>query len=421
MRKYFLKFFVLVILSASFFPSNVRAQQSGDIMTTFPGAQFIAGVNWGLVTATDHSITISNAHLIPMNPSGGPITFSVEWGKGSPGESNGSYEFLGSTQPATLGYGGTSGPSVNLPGVNNDYYFSITLNNLEPFQDYYFTIHEVNPYDAQPGITDYGYDLFTYGFKKTNHIYGLNVNFNYSNNNNTVSVSGNLNNSTGQSLSAEDIILQISQVPPGTTLDEIYSVPQGQTPVQISNIITSPVITTSGPGSTNGAGYFSHTFNNNVSPDEAYYLFIKRSIDEPYPFLVLPIYFEVPIPGSGNPTSTSPGGGPNFGNAPTGGLIPCGNIGQPECDFNQLIVLINNVVDFLIVFVAFPFVAIVAAWAGVLLLTSGGSTGARDKAKKMLGHVVIGLILALLSWGIIKIILVSLGYQGDLLTIFGIN
>lgn len=296
MKKYFLKFFVVFLTLVSL-PFNATAQQ-GDIMTTFAGAQFIAGINWGLVTATDHSITISNAHLIPMNPSGGPVTFTVEWGKGSPGQNSNNYEFLGTTQPATLSYsGGDTNYDVNLPGEDNDYYFSITLNNLEPTTNYYFTIHEVNPYEAQPGVTDYGYNLFTYGFATTDEIPNL----------------------------------------------------------------------------------------------------------------------------GGNSSTTPPGGGPNFSNATTTGLIPCGSVGQPDCDFDQFIVLINNVVDFLIVFIAFPFVAIVVAWAGILLLTSGGNSSAKEKSKKMIWHVVIGLILALLSWGIIKIILMTLGYQGPLLGIFGIN
>jgi hypothetical protein len=408
MKKYFLKFFVVFLTLVSL-PFNATAQQ-GDIMTTFAGAQFIAGINWGLVTATDHSITISNAHLIPMNPSGGPVTFTVEWGKGSPGQNSNNYEFLGTTQPTTLSYsGGDTNYDVNLPGEDNDYYFSITLNNLEPTTNYYFTIHEVNPYEAQPGVTDYGYNLFTYGFVTTDEIPNIDIDFQYSNNNNTVNISGNLETSNGQDLVAENIILQIFEVPPGTNIDEIPS---------LNNVITSPIITTAAPGSSGGGGYFEHTFDNNVSPGSAYYLLIKRGIDQPN--LVFPVYFEVPNLG-GNSSTTPPGGGPNFSNATTTGLIPCGSVGQPDCDFDQFIVLINNVVDFLIVFIAFPFVAIVVAWAGILLLTSGGNSSAKEKSKKMIWHVVIGLILALLSWGIIKIILMTLGYQGPLLGIFGIN
>lgn len=392
MKKYFLKFFVLILV-VSCLPFNARA--AGDVMTTFAGAQFIAGVNWGNVTVTDHSVTISNAHVIPMNPSGGAVGFTVEWGKGAPSQNSGDYEPINITQPYTLGGFGA-----------DNYAFSITFNNLTAVTDYYFTIREINPYEAQPGVTDYGYNLFTYGFARTDFVSDPGIEFAYSNNNNTVNISGNLVLSNGQAMMAEDIVMQIFEVPPGTTIDDIP---------EFTNVITSPIITTGGPSVTNGSGYFAHTFDNNVSPGSAYYLLIKRGIDQPN--LIFPTYFEVPELG-GNATTTPPGGGPTFPTPPNNGLIPCDG---PDCNFDMLVVLINNVVDFLIVFIAFPFVAIVVAWAAVLLLTSGGSSSAKEKSKKMLWHVVIGLILALLSWGIIKIILITLGYQGPLLAIFGIN
>lgn len=397
MKKYFLKFFVVALAFVSL-PSGAMAQQQGDVMTTFAGAQFIAGVNWGNVTATDHSITISNAHLIP-DSSGGPVGFTVEWGFGSPEQNSGDYEPINITQPYILqGY-----------GIDN-YVFNIVFNNLTAAEDYYFTIREINLYEEpQPGVTDYGYNLFTYGFATTEEVEDPEINLSYSNNNTSLNVSGNLILSNGQALMAENIILQIFEVPPGTTLFE-------EEPPPFSALITSPIITTGGPSVANGAGYFEHTFENNVNPGSAYYLLIKRGIDQPD--LVFPIYFEVPELGGGNATTTPPGSGPTFPTPPNNGLIPCNG---PDCNFDMLVVLINKVVDFLIIFIAFPFVAIVMAWAGVLLLTSGGSSSAKEKSKKMIWHVVIGLILALLSWGIIKIILLTLGYQGPLLGIFGIN
>jgi hypothetical protein len=55
-------------------------------------------------------------------------------------------------------------------------------------------------------------------------------------------------------------------------------------------------------------------------------------------------------------------------------------------------------------------VAIVIAWAGVLLITSGGSSSKKEHAKSMITHVVAGLVVALLAWAIIKLILVVFGY-----------
>jgi hypothetical protein len=365
---------------------------SGDVMTTFSDAQFISGVNWGNITTTDSSITISNAHIIP-DSSGGPVGFTVEWGTGSSGQNSSSYSPINMTQPYVLqGY-----------GIDN-YVFNITISNLKPVTDYYLTIREINPYEIQPGVTDYGYNLFTFGFATTKRAENPDIDLNYTNNFTNLNVTGKIFLSNGQVLAGEDIILQMYEVPPGTTLDENY------TP---TNLITSPIITTALPGSSNGSGYFEYNFGS-VVPGSAHYLLIKRGIDQPN--LILPMYFEVPT-NSAPPTSTPPGNNPTTPSTQNG-LIPCNG---PDCDFNMLVVLINNVVDFLIVFIAFPFVAIVAAWAGILLLTSGGNPSAKEKAKGMIGNVIIGLVLALLSWGIIKIILVTLGYTGPLLSIFGIN
>jgi len=95
-------------------------------------------------------------------------------------------------------------------------------------------------------------------------------------------------------------------------------------------------------------------------------------------------------------------------------LIPCDGGPSNECDFNDLMTLINNFINFLIFTLALPLAAIVFAWAGFLFMTSGGDSGKRTKAKGMLINVVIGLVIALAAWLIVQTILQSLGYDGPL-------
>ncbi|MFA5778280.1 MAG: hypothetical protein WC870_02205 [Candidatus Paceibacterota bacterium] len=100
------------------------------------------------------------------------------------------------------------------------------------------------------------------------------------------------------------------------------------------------------------------------------------------------------------------------------GLVPCGrsdasgNIANP-CDFNDIMALINKVIHFILYFMVIPIAAIMFAYAGVLLITAGGEVAhARTKAKSIFINVLIGLIIAMAAFLIIRTILSILGYEG---------
>ena len=95
------------------------------------------------------------------------------------------------------------------------------------------------------------------------------------------------------------------------------------------------------------------------------------------------------------------------------GLVPCGGPGEPACDFNMLLTLINKVINFILFSLAVPIAAIMFAYAGILLLFSGGSTTQKDKAKKIFGGVALGLVIAAAAWLIVHVILSILGYSGS--------
>jgi len=95
----------------------------------------------------------------------------------------------------------------------------------------------------------------------------------------------------------------------------------------------------------------------------------------------------------------------------TGALVPCGTSGGEDCGFKHIFELINKVVTFILFVMAVPIAAIMFAYAGFLLITSGGETSKRTKAKKIFTNVAIGIILAVGAFLIVKTILSLVGYN----------
>jgi hypothetical protein len=104
----------------------------------------------------------------------------------------------------------------------------------------------------------------------------------------------------------------------------------------------------------------------------------------------------------------------------TGGLVPCSNtpdatsgiIAQP-CNFTALLSLVNTVIHFILFDMVIPIAAIMFAYAGFLMVTSGGEAAhARTKAKEIFTNAVIGLIIAAACWLIVATLLSILGYNG---------
>jgi len=99
-------------------------------------------------------------------------------------------------------------------------------------------------------------------------------------------------------------------------------------------------------------------------------------------------------------------------------LIPCGTTSNPTpCGgaegWNQLMTLVNNVIHFVLFDMVVPIAAIMFAYAGILLIFSGGDTSKRSKAKSIFINVAIGFIIAIAAWLIIEFILTLLGYNGS--------
>lgn len=89
-------------------------------------------------------------------------------------------------------------------------------------------------------------------------------------------------------------------------------------------------------------------------------------------------------------------------------IVPCGGANQSACNFNFLIELIKNVVDFLLFAFAVPLAAVSFAIAGFMTLTAGDNAGQVAKAKEIFWNVFIGLIIAFSAWLIVKAITAAL-------------
>ena len=94
------------------------------------------------------------------------------------------------------------------------------------------------------------------------------------------------------------------------------------------------------------------------------------------------------------------------------GLVPpCAeDLVTKECiwGWDQLMILIANVIDFLIFYLSLPIAAIVFAYSGWLFMTSGDNPGKRDQAKSIFWKVGLGLVIAMAAWLIVNTILTSL-------------
>lgn len=99
-----------------------------------------------------------------------------------------------------------------------------------------------------------------------------------------------------------------------------------------------------------------------------------------------------------------------------GQFIPCGLYDSAsktldECDFYDLLKLVQNVLNWLVM-VSFSVAIITFSWAGFILLTSGGNVAQKDKAKKMLWSIVKGFAIILAAWLIVRTIVNTLLVPG---------
>lgn len=106
-------------------------------------------------------------------------------------------------------------------------------------------------------------------------------------------------------------------------------------------------------------------------------------------------------------------------------VIPCvgptktGDV-VDDCDFNDFMHLIKNVIDFLII-LSIPMATIAFAWAGFLILTSNGNSGKIEQGKEIFWKVLIGFIFVLSAWLIVSLITTALLDRNNYYDLLGTN
>ncbi len=80
--------------------------------------------------------------------------------------------------------------------------------------------------------------------------------------------------------------------------------------------------------------------------------------------------------------------------------IPCSGA---DCGFPQFMQLISNVLRFLTL-LSIPLATIAFAYAGWELITSNGNEGKMERAKEIFTKVVIGFVIVLAAWLIVRTI-----------------
>lgn len=157
-----------------------------------------------------------------------------------------------------------------------------------------------------------------------------------------------------------------------------------------------------------GSEVLNYSTNNCFSTSNTTFTTLSPFTSEPpSSFIVLP---SVPTPSvstSATPPSVSNTSNSNTDTDETSGLVVC----TKNCDFNDLMNLINRVIRFILFSLAIPISAIMFAYAGFLLVTAGGGE-AKTRAKSIFSNTVMGLIFAAGAWLIIRTILSVLGYDG---------
>ncbi len=82
--------------------------------------------------------------------------------------------------------------------------------------------------------------------------------------------------------------------------------------------------------------------------------------------------------------------------------------GWKMCGFGDFVSLIQRIIEYIFVLIL-PIAAIVFAYAGYLFMTSAGDSNKRTAAKNAMTKLVIGIVVVMLAWLIVRLVLKTLG------------
>lgn len=374
----------------------------------------ITDIDWSTPSVIASNSIAVDGRII-TNGSGLPFGFMLEWGIPQ------SFSTVGNQVQITQYVNNNSfspGPFFGAPLTPAEYlnaqnqFSGIRANNLWPSQYYYFDIRETNVMPNPSAIPTQQSSLLDYYITRTARPNNLAVQINPTFTETvSVSVSGvfNTNSVAGVgTLRGMPIKAYISTQPADSNIS-------AEVPPPLASRLGESVATV---GPNDG---FSFSIGG-LSYNQDYYVTLVN--DQSGLFLLeesILLNFPPPDPNTGGTTG---GGLLNPGQLSTGedfssGLITCDGVDVP-CTFEKLLLMINRVINFFIYIIAGPIIALTFAYAGFLMVTSGGNPSKKDEAKGIMGKAIIGFVLLLAAWLIVKTVLVVFGYTGPLLTILGI-
>jgi hypothetical protein len=92
-------------------------------------------------------------------------------------------------------------------------------------------------------------------------------------------------------------------------------------------------------------------------------------------------------------------------------FVQCGNPGQSPCTIQDVFNTIGRIYSFLVLYIATPLSILGLMIGSIMLMASAGNPSMAQNGKRTLMFSIIGLILTLGSYLIIKTILIGLGYR----------
>ena len=96
-----------------------------------------------------------------------------------------------------------------------------------------------------------------------------------------------------------------------------------------------------------------------------------------------------------------------------GGLVPCGGEATDPCSFSHLLIGIETVINYVIMWIIIPLAAIIFMYAGYLMMTAAGNPAKLAAAKKAFWYVLFGLFIALSAWLVIEGLMKGLGLKDE--------
>jgi hypothetical protein len=380
----------------------------------------IADVAWE-VTPSTYSAYGGGFMSIPSNS----LSFQWQLEIGFPGEwttnSNGSFEVNGNGEvfkylPAYLPFYSSTPPNLTYNISSGLYRFDLPQNligTLWPASNYYLDVVEWEL--GMVGQQIVGEPLRDYFIFTTDPISNLSLNVNTQS---SGSVSLGLQVPAGVNVYS----------PQGATSNfgmpvDFYLLSQDRSGEQIEDVDPALILWSSVDEEVfNSTGFISVTVDSGIiNPGTAYYLKMINSRDRAgaLPITASDILIQLPVSsGGGSGNGGSNPGFPSSGEEFEGGLITCDGI-EEECDFEKLLLAINKIIRFIVFVIGVPIVTLSFAYAGFLMVTSGGNPSKKDEAKSIIGNAVVGLIVLLGAWIIVRTVLVVFGYTGPLLGVLG--